>query len=244
MSLSRFYVNPDVHQLEHNFWLREPHLYQEWTKVRHYRVGDEVVLFDGIANERLYRITHVEQDAFHLELVTEFERRLPVRHIYLFWAQLEPEQNERVIRQATELGISNFVPLLTTHSQEESMDMDHLKQVATEAAVHAGRSDLPHLRQPITLYELADDYAKTVQLLLCEDSPATPGAGKTKPAKPATKPKLTTGKSIGIVVGPDKGWTDRERDMLKKLQVGTLPLGHLNLRSETAAIVAAAKLLQ
>ena len=83
MRLHRFYVNPDQIELRHDFWLRDSGLYSQWTRVLRYRVGSQVILFDGIKSERLYKIEEIEKDSVKPKLVTDFERKLPKRHIYL-----------------------------------------------------------------------------------------------------------------------------------------------------------------
>jgi len=236
----RYYVDPAIHQLEHEFWLREPTLYKEWTRVRRFREGAQVVLFDGVQHERLYTMTHIERDAVHLELVTDFDRKLPTRHVYLFWAGLGGAADKRVVQQATELGVTNFVPLLTGEDPAPEFDQAAARAVAIAAATQAGRSDLPHIRGPITIAEMLKEYAGDVRLLTADAQPLEPPRPKGATAGPAPR---QLGKPVGIIVGPDRGWGEPELALLKKAKVGKLTLSHLNLRSETAVIAAAAKLL-
>jgi 16S rRNA (uracil1498-N3)-methyltransferase len=229
MRLHRFYISPDTRELDHSFWLHDPGLLNQWLRVLRFREGQEVVLFDGKTTERLYKITHIEQGGVHLELVTEFERKLPTRHVYLFWALLKKDKNDWVLQKATELGVTNFVPLLAERSEKTGFNLERSQKIVTEAAEQCGRSDIPHVREPISLEEVLKEYASDVQLLVCDE-------------REQADLKLVD-KPVGVLIGPEGGWTEGEIEQCKQAGVGALHLGHLTLRAETAAIVAAAALL-
>src|SRR3989344_3461009 len=110
--LHRFFAGEDI-KLKKEFWLHDQALLWQWNKVLRFREGQEVILFDGLQTDRLYKILKLEKSEAHLAMVTELERTLPKRHVYLFWSLLKKDNNEHIIQKATELGVSNFVPLIT-----------------------------------------------------------------------------------------------------------------------------------
>src|SRR6185369_17059521 len=105
MRLHRFYIDPKIVELSHSFWLHDKELQNQWLKVLRYQAGNEVVLFDGLAVERLYKIAKIADDGLQLESVTDFERKLPGKHVYLFWSLLKRDNNEWVIQKCTEIGV-------------------------------------------------------------------------------------------------------------------------------------------
>jgi len=230
MRLHRFYVAPDSFELARDIWVRDAGLRNQWLKVFRYRVGDEVVLFDGIKTERLYKLSRIEQDAVELKMVTEFERKLPHRHVYLFFSLLKKDKNEWVIQKCTELGVSNFVPVIAGRSEKTGFNVERAEKIAVEAAEQCGRSDIPHIREPLSLEEALREYQGKVQLLFCEETVTAP------PAKILQLP-------TGVLIGPEGGWTEAELEQFNQAQVGGISLGHLTLRAETAAVAAATKLL-
>jgi len=230
MRLHRFFIDPKEIELKKDIWIKSPELRNQWIKVLRYHEGDEVVLFDGETSERLYRIKQVAPDAVHLEMVTEFERKLPKKHVYLFWSLLKKDKNEWVLQKCTELGVSNFVPIVAARSEKTGFNLERANKIVREASEQCGRSDIPHVREPLTLEEVLSEYKDQVQLLICDE--------REEDSSP-----LSTEKPVGIIIGPEGGWTDEELAICKQAGTGSLHLGHLTLRAETASVVATSKLL-
>jgi 16S rRNA (uracil1498-N3)-methyltransferase len=229
MRLHRFYISPDLQALDHEIWIKSPELRNQWLKVLRYREGDKVVLFDGKAIERLYKIAQIEPDAIKLQMVTDFERKLPDRHIYLFFSLLKKDKNDWVIQKCTELGASNFIPLLADRSEKTGFNVERATKIAIEAAEQCGRGDIPHIREPLRVTEAIGEYKDKLLLLLCDESSETSFQETNKP--------------VGIFIGPEGGWTETELTLFKNINVGSLHLGNLTLRAETASVAAVIKLL-
>lgn len=228
MRLHRFYVSPKRRELEHDFWLHDEPLIRQWTKVLRYREGDQVVLFDGIQHDRLYKITKLDSGGVHLELVTEFERTLPRRHVYVFFSLLKKDKNDWVLQKCTELGVRNFVPIMAERSEKTGFHVERAEKIVIEAAEQCGRSDIPQVREPLLLETALKEYTDKVQLLVCDE-------------KLASSEQLSDD-PLGIFIGPEGGWTDKELALFEKAGVGHFHLGNLTLRAETAAVAAATKL--
>lgn len=229
MRLHRFYVDPKVMELTQTFWFKDEHLRNQWLKVLRYREGDEVVLFDGVANERLYKFVRIEPDAIKLELVTEFERKLPGKHVYLFFSLLKKDKNDWVLQKCTELGVRNFVPILAERSEKTGFNLERAEKIVIEAAEQCGRSDIPQVREPVLLNTALEEYMGKIQLLVCDEV-------LEKNTKISNKP-------LGVFIGPEGGWTDAELEQFKSAGASHFHLGNLTLRAETAAVAAATKLL-
>ena len=228
MRLHRFYANPDVVELKHEIWVHDEALRNQWLRVLRYREGDQLVLFDGVAAERLYKIVQVEPDAVKLSLVTDFERKLPARHIYLFFSLLKKDKNDWVLQKCTELGVSNFMPIIADRSEKTGFNVERAEKIVIEAAEQCGRSDIPHVREPRSLKEAIGEYKDKINLLFCDEPSETIAENNDRPT--------------GILIGPEGGWTEAELELFKTEQLGSLNLGHLVLRAETAAIAAAGRL--
>lgn len=234
MRVHRFYIAPNESELDHTLWSKSAELRNQWLKVFRYHEGDDVVLFDGVKTERLYKIKQIEPDAIKLEMVTDFERKLPAKHVYLFWSLLKKDKNEWVIQKCTELGVSNFVPIIAERSEKLGFDIERAEKIAIEASEQCGRGDIPHIREPLSLIEALSEYKGKVDLLICDE---------TVDSK-LEDPSYKIARPTGVLIGPEGGWTEAELALFKQENLGSLHLGNLTLRAETAAIAAAAKLLQ
>lgn len=230
MRLHRFYIRPERAELKQGFWLHDEPLRNQWLKVLRYHEGDQVVLFDGVETERLYKIAQIDTDGIKLELVTEFERKLPEKQLYLFFSLLKKDKNEWVLQKCTELGVSNFVPIIADRSEKTGFNIERAEKIVIEAAEQCGRSDIPDVREPINLSTALETYKDKVQLLVSDET-----LGQNE--------QISDG-VLGIFIGPEGGWTEAELEQFEQAGVGHLNLGKLTLRAETAAVAAATKLLQ
>lgn len=231
MRLHRFYVDPNLLELDHNFWLKDEKLRSQWTRVLRYKAGDELVLFDGVLHERLYKIEEIADDAIHLNLVTDFERKLPEKHIYLFFSLLKKDKNNWVLQKCTELGVRNFVPIIAHRSEKTGFNIERAHKIIIEAAEQCGRSDIPQVREPLLLETALHEYADKLKLLAADEE------------YPNIKYQIPNiEKPVGIFIGPEGGWTDEEKALFESNKLEHLHLGALTLRAETAAISAVNRL--
>lgn len=242
MRLHRFYIKPDAFELEQEFWLKNDAIRNQWLKVLRYKAGDEVVLFDGISTERLYKLARVEKDAIQLKMVTEFERKLPHKHVYLFFSLLKKDKNEWVIQKCTELGVSNFVPVIAGRSEKTGFNLERAEKIAIEAAEQCGRSDIPHIREPISLQEALAEYGTKLQMLVCEEGCEVRDMNNTPAAASHNSDLISLSSPTGVFIGPEGGWTQDELADFERHGIEGFSLGHLTLRAETAAIAAITKL--
>jgi 16S rRNA (uracil1498-N3)-methyltransferase len=227
--LQRFYVGPKF-EFKHYIWLHRQQLLRHWLKIMRCSPGNQIILFDGENHDRLYAITETEKDAIHLELITEFKRKLPKSEVYLFWGLLEKTKNDLILQKCTELGVSHFVPILTERSEKTGFDMGRATKIVIEAAEQCGRSDIPKVREPLLLQTALHEYALKIPLLVCEQD------NLTKSQKPNYK-------EVGVFIGPEGGWSEAEKQLFVTQELGKLDLGDLTLRAETAGVAAIGKLL-
>lgn len=223
----RFYVGNDF-ELRHSFWLHDQRLIHQWNKVLRYQAGQNVLLFDGVETDRLYKIVELKPDEAHLELVTDYERQSPRKDIYLLWSLLKKDKNDWVLQKATELGVSHFVPLLAERSEKTGFDVERAHKIVIEAAEQCGRSDIPNVREPMLIKTALDHIGSKVPLMICEQG--------------GERPELLQQEKYGVLVGPEGGWSEQEMTLFAGYELLQLGLGQHTLRAETAAITAAALL--
>jgi 16S rRNA (uracil1498-N3)-methyltransferase len=231
MKVHRFYIPEEELDLSRSLWINDDSRLRQWKHVLRMSIGDQLVLFNGLTEDRLYEIDRIEPSAVHLKLVTELVRRVPVRDLRLYFSLLKKDKNEWVVQKATELGVSHFVPLITERTEKHGFDEERMKKIAIEAAEQCGRSDIPSFREPLSLStaisELADDY----QVFYGEQDDQT--ADTSRPIS----------SRCAVFVGPEGGWTETEKALLAS-RCQKLSVSDFTLRAETACIALCARLLQ
>jgi len=232
MKLHRFYVG-GVHdkwgplELDHVMWVHDERLLNQWLRVLRFRPLDQLVLFND-ETERIYKITKIEfPHSVHLELVTELERQLPPKHLYLLWSLLKKDKNDWVLQKGTELGVRNFVPIIAERSEKTGFVIERAHKILVEAAEQSGRADIPDVREPITTETAVAEYLD-MPLLICEQGEQV-----------VDLKQLDT---AAILIGPEGGWAPTEHQLFAKNNVQHIALSPFTLRAETAAIIAAAQL--
>lgn len=228
MNIARYYIK-GIHdkwgplKLDKELWVNQPELTRQWLETLRLKNGDQLVLFDD-QTERLYQIDKVElPSSVHLKMVTEEERRLPKRHLYLIWALTARPVDEAIIEQATKLGVRNFIPLLNDEAAADAdFDLAASRQLIIKAAEDAGWADIPDIREPAGLAEILSEYADLPLLTIVTDGP----------------PPNNPGGKVGLLVGPPGGWSRHEASLINRRRLATITAdGNLPPAERLAAII-------
>lgn len=230
MRIHRFYIGSKF-DLSHSMWVHDKELLFQWKKVLRFSEGQEVCLFDGQGEDRLYRITKVNDNEVHLELISQLKTSNPSKNVYLFWSLLKRANNEHVVQKCTEIGVSHFIPLISERTIKKDFNLERIQKIIIEASEQSGRSDIPRLREPIKLDKAISEYSDEVKLMVAEKTDQQFSSD------------AVLEKSSGVFIGPEGGWSLSELNVFKEHDIQRLGLGKFTLRAETAAVVASAKLI-
>jgi 16S rRNA (uracil1498-N3)-methyltransferase len=144
---------------------------------------------------------------------------------------------EWMIEKATELGVARIVPFAAARSEHgleraAHKRVERWRRIALEASQQSRRAFLPAVDDPLD-FDDAAGLTATHRFVLDEKPGTPPLAG----ALPRERAGFDT---VAILVGPEGGWTDDERDHFVDASWTPVSLGQLVLRAETAAIAALA----
>jgi len=230
MKLHRFYVGDSL-ELDRKVWVNDQDLLHQWTRVLRFRPDQEIILFNNLKEERLYKIDRIEPKAVHLSLITEMDAKTPKSEIYLCFSLLKKDKNDWVLQKATELGVRHFVPLISDRTEKTGFDVERATKIVIEAAEQCGRSDIPNVREPIALETAIEELNDKADIYVAEQG-----------SKVETRDMIIEEDkdSIGVFIGPEGGWSDAEKQLFQDNKLEHLPLSEFTLRAETAAILAVA----
>lgn len=213
----------------------EPGAAKHILTVLRLKPGAPLVLFDGFGFEFEARLDQADKKQVW---VTLSGRHGPAvespLHVTLAQGISRGERMDYTVQKAVELGVSAVVPVLTERSvvkfgqDNGAKKREHWQGVVISACEQSGRVRLPEVRPPVTLANfLASNALAGLKVLL------DPLAGHS--ANDLQRP--ADGRVL-LLVGPEGGLSENERNLAARVGFTGLKLGPRVLRTETAALVA------
>jgi 16S rRNA (uracil1498-N3)-methyltransferase len=199
--------------------------------VRRFRPGDRVTLFNGDGSEYPAVVLSCDKKAVALNIlgVQSPERELPFP-VVVAAALPKADRSDFLTEKLTELGVSRFVPLITARSvvRPKPGIVGKLNRAVIEASKQCGRNRLMAVDPPRHWEEL----------ITAPDLPECRWVLHTTAARPARPPAA----AVVVAVGPEGGFTAAEVTAAEERGWQSVTLGPRVLRTETAAVAAAALL--
>ncbi len=197
------------------------------------RVGANVLIFDGDGSEFAGTLEVVSRRKVTAQLGSRVKARAesPLR-LVLALAPLRGDRMELVIQKATELGVTEIWPVVTSRTDEAARPAlkgtraKRWERVVAGATEQCGRATVPHLEPTTTLEGLIARPFEGTKAVLLETSGHAPLATLERP------------EALLAVVGPAGSFEPGEVLQLRDAGFAPVSLGPRILRSETAAIAA------
>ena len=195
--------------------------------------GDWVALFNGRDGEWLGRIDGVGKGWCSVTLTEQRRPQESAGDLWLAFAPIKRARIDFLVEKATELGVSELLPVYTERTIVERVNLDRLRANAVEAAEQTERLSVPVLHEPEPLARLVARWPAQRRLLLCDESGTAPPIAESLRGAPRG--------GWAVLTGPEGGFTQTELDALRKLPfVCAVSLGPRVLRADTAALAALA----
>lgn len=206
----------------------DPVIVNQVLRVLRLGVGDRIILADGNTHECVAEITDRQKDRFMVAVIEQFTNtNEPTATAILYCAILKRENFELVVQKATEIGITEIVPILTHRTVKLDIKPDRLLKIIGEAVEQSGRGRVPVLRPVMSFAEaLADAQRNTINLFFDLSNTSIETVD------------LHGAMRRGLFIGPEGGWTEEEAVVAQKAGCIAVSFGPLTYRGETAAIIA------
>jgi len=202
--------------------------YKYIVKVRRYGVGDTIALRRREQSGTLYTYTLESADGRQAGLVLIGGEPLTVgakRPLHIGWCQVDPKSVEKVLPQLNEMGVAKITFIACDRSQRQfKTDFARLNRILEASMQQCGRSGWMALESAVSLGAFIAANPQTVVLDFCDE---------------------VLGETAGIdtvLIGCEGGFSKTERELLAACRTARFDTP-LILRSESAAVAAAAKLL-
>jgi 16S rRNA (uracil1498-N3)-methyltransferase len=206
------------------------------TRVLRAEIGQQYEICDG-ARLYLSEIVEARKHSVRFRILEELPAAEPAVQISLLMSLIKFERFEWAVEKATELGVETIVPVQAERSDKglelaARKRVERWRKIARAAGQQSRRVHLPEILPPVGLARALSREGRRIYL---EEAPGCPLL-----LKAVSNPRA--GETVAILVGPEGGWTDRERTQLSATGWAPASLGPQILRSETAAIAAVAVL--
>ncbi len=196
--------------------------------------GAEIALFNGRDGEWLARLEAIGKGWASLELLHERRPQVPEPDLWLVFAPIKRARIDFLAEKASELGCSRLLPVITTYTAVERVNVERLAANAREAAEQCKRLSVPEVLEPQPLDRLLAEWPPERRLLMADEAGGPPVAEVVTAAGPGP---------WALLVGPEGGFAPAERALVAgRPFVLAAGLGPRILRSDTAAVAGLALL--
>ena len=194
-------------------------------------VGAELLVFDGLSGEWLAHIADAGKKRMTLAVDRQTRESESIPDVWLAFAPVKRAQTDWLVEKSTELGVARLIPVMTQRTVTERVRLDRLESIAIEAAEQCGRTRVPQIVEPTSLKRLIEELDPARHLYFADE-----GGGEPVASTFAEGPAL-------ILVGPEGGFTEEERQLVRGSGASAISLGPRILRAETAALAALASFM-
>lgn len=205
------------------------------------KIGEKIEISSGDGFDYLCSIEEVLKDKVIAKIIDCFGNESePNIKITLYQGLPKAEKMELIIQKCVELGIDEIVPINTNRTivkldGKEDKKLKRWNKISEVAAKQSRRGKIPKI-QPIINFDKAIKEAFKNNLNII-------------PYEKETKNNIKSiiknfkGKNIGVFIGPEGGFSEKEIELAINNNIMPITLGKRILRTETAGFITTAILL-
>lgn len=228
------------------------------TRVLRLTPGEMFTAFDGSGREWECVLTATQSEdpsgrksivaraAILQEREVGFEGRV---RISVAQAVPKGDKMDFVLQKGTELGVTEFWPfeaertiskvLSDDESERATTRAERWRKIAAQAAMQCGRVDLPIVHAISDFSTVVGFGTQEGRCFLLDETPGIETLRQSLEREPLAFDEVARPR-VMLLIGPEGGWTTREREWAERYGVEAVSLGRLILRTETAALAATA----
>lgn len=226
------------------------------TRVLRLTPGETFIAFDGLGREWECALAGIEAGGAGgkargaLAVILAEREVAPEGPLHLSVAQAIPkgDKMELVLQKGTELGVTEFWPFDAERSvaklmvdddpERATVRAERWRKIVAQAAAQSGRSEVPVVHAICDFATVVGEGTSGSRCFMLDELP------ETEPLRAAlSRDPLQIEDDVAtrvmLLIGPEGGWTAREREWAERYGVEAISLGRRILRTETAALVAA-----
>ena len=202
------------------------------VQVLRMKTGEQLLLTDGNGNIYTAEITHDHKKKCEVRILSSTQEPKPVRQISIGISLVKNNSRfEWFLEKATEIGISEIIPLLCERTEKQHFRFERMKGILISAMLQSKQCWLPVLSEPVQFDNLVmrqfDNFNKLIAHCLEDGN------------KENIHHQISKSSNQLILIGPEGDFSAKEIEAALQNNFIPVALGNSRLRTETAGIVAA-----
>lgn len=253
MSLPHFFLESQVLSLEtdHVFGLQVSADDAKHAKVLRLQPGEHIAVVDASSDYFECEVVSFGSGTFEVSIAQRLHApRRP--QVTLVQGLAKGDKMDSIVRHATEVGISSFIPLVCERSvvkldaKKALARQSRWRAIAKSASMQSGRPSIPEVSLPLGVSETASTVDDATAVLVCwEEADLGSTIRRALDEALGGQGVLPRDAHVAVIIGPEGGLSSEEVHTLLSCcrNACTVSLGSSILRTETAGIVAPALVL-
>jgi 16S rRNA (uracil1498-N3)-methyltransferase len=199
------------------------------VQVLRMRDGEQLQLTDGKGNLFIAEIIGQNKKKCTVKILTTAFQAPSSKKITIAISLIKNAHRfEWFLEKATEIGVSEIIPLLCTRTEKQHFRFERMKSILISAMLQSQQTWLPVLQEPVKFSVLVKQTGGNQKFIAhCEEEEHRMQLYTYQPFNPSI-----------ILVGPEGDFTVDEIELALQNNFLPVALGNTRLRTETAGIVA------
>ncbi|MBN8596463.1 MAG: 16S rRNA (uracil(1498)-N(3))-methyltransferase [Planctomycetes bacterium] len=206
-------------------------------RVKRLETGDPVELLDGRGTRAMARISATSKQGksgwrFEAEVIESRMEAVPEVRLEVLAAAAKGDRLDEMLDSLSQLGVDEFRPLLSDHAVVDPREakLERLRRAAMESTKQCGRAWPIEVGEPVELQHAMKELDGVFACVA--DASGSHAIDVPQDAK-----------RVVVFVGPEGGWSPREFEGFRARKLPFMRCSPHVLRVETAAVAAAAMLV-
>lgn len=208
------------------------------VQVLRMKVGEQLNLTDGKGNLLTCGIIDDHKKHCQVAVISQTEQPVSKRKITIAISLLKNANRfEWFLEKATEIGITNIIPLICDRTEKEKFRFDRMQGICISAMLQSQQCWLPVLEEPTPFKEfIKQPSVQSARFIAhCAENEKKPLAHFLTESRGQINPSS----NCQIIIGPEGDFTSTEIELALQHDFIPVSLGETRLRTETAGVVAA-----
>ena len=198
------------------------------------KIDDEIWLLNGIGTAYHACVKSIDDNYVTGTIINSFSNYGESNfNINLIIGLIKGHRMDMVFEKATELGVKSIQPLIFDHCIKNKLNLKRAERIIISAAKQTGRSFFPKIHDPTNLETWLLEHHKGFSFV-CHIN------GKKSISNLVANNEI----EINIIIGPEGDFSKQELNQFEDAKIKLVNLSSRRLRSESAAIVSIANVIQ